>query len=228
MGVLHYGDDGLFYGDDTLLYGPSVVPAPPLPVPNLDTADIPVLHGLIDIYEPDGSASYHFWTGAEPLTITGFNDYRGRPFTATYTGGGDAIGFTNLEQQVGPAQNSLRISLKGITVADARRLLLDAQGNIREHLPVFIARAWMLAASTGANRFGWAKVPGQAVGFLSDIQYIDGVISAEISSPLQDVDRGRDPTWSYEQERRRYPGDKSFRLVRSIAAGFESNFPHLV
>lgn len=202
MARLYWGADGKLWGDEQLFWGAT----------EEEVEDLPAVwfHALFSATLSGGVA--RLWTGSDDLTV----DIEDGDGPREYFGAGQCMDVSAVSAQVGPPNDSTRVTINSIPRAWRNRWVIPVNGS----------PAWVRFIASDDYGFSWSLLPIVREGLLSGPQMQEGVYSVDIVHEYDNRDRSHRLIWSDETQQARHPGDKGMAWMRSLAQGITLKFPH--
>jgi len=161
--------------------------------------DTAICHLLVTAEYPS-DPTIRVWTGIGELELNG-DIYMG-------------VGPEAVSIQVGQATDKedarLQVTLMGFDEPDTRRAFYEFKGRVR----VTVQLAYSVDGGVS-----WQVVPRQFRGLYSRPRITSGLVSFEVATYREELDRGYEQLWSDANQQIETPGDLFFNHIKRIAEG---------
>jgi len=142
----------------------------------------------------------HVWTGIGDLLLGGI----------TYTGVGPEVVKVQIGQATEKEDARVQVTLTGLDTAEVRRAFYEFRGRV-------VVTVRLVYSEDGGTT--WLEVPRFFRGLYSRPRITSNLVSFEVATYREEMDRGYETSWSNANQTAEYAGDRFFEHLIPIAEG---------
>lgn len=163
-------------------------------------SDEAICHLTISAEYPTGDPPVHAWTGIGDLVLGGI----------TYTGVGPEIVSVEIGQASEKEDARLQVTLTGLDTAEVRQAFYEFRGRV-------VVTVRLVYSEDGGTT--WLEVPRFFRGLYSRPRITSNLITFEVATYREELDRGYETNWSDSNQQADFPGDRFFEHLIPISEG---------